>query len=368
MKTFWSFVKKESLHILRDPKTLFILLGMPLAQILIFGFALTNEVKNSKLIVVDQSKDAESKTLVQKIDASKYFDIHFAEVDPNKIDQLFKASKAKIALVISSGFGEQLLHSHSASVQIICDASDPNTATAQSNYLSAIIGDFQKSLLSRGSLPMTIKPEVRMLYNPQLKGVYNFVPGVMAMILLLICTLMTSVSIVKEKELGTMEVLLTSPLRPALIIAGKVIPYLVLSMGNISTILLLSYFVFDMPVQGSIMLLYFCSFIFILTALILGVLISTITDSQMTAMFISMVGMFLPTIMLSGFMFPIENMPKPLQFVSNIVPAKYYYIMVKNVMIKGLGFAGIYKELGKLFLLMSFFLIMSIRKFKIRLA
>ena len=207
-----------------------------------------------------------------------------------------------------------------------------------------------------------------MLYNPQLKGVYNFVPGVMAMILLLVCTLMTSVSIVREKELGTMEILLASPVKPALVITAKMVPYLFLSMFNIASILLLSVTVFEMPINGSLLLLFFCSLIFIVTALMLGLMISTITDTQMTAMFISMVGMFLPTVMLSGFMFPIENMPKPLQFISNIVPAKYYYIMVKNIMIKGLGWSGIQKQVLTLLFMIVVISIITIRNFKPRLA
>jgi ABC-2 type transport system permease protein len=207
-----------------------------------------------------------------------------------------------------------------------------------------------------------------MLYNPQLKGAFNFVPGVMSMILLLVCTLMTSISIVREKELGTMEILLASPVQPFMIIGAKAVPYFVLSLVNIATILLLSVYVLEIPIRGSLLLLVFSSMLFIITALILGLFISTITDSQMTAMFIAMVGMFLPTVMLSGFMFPIENMPLPLRIMSNVVPAKWYFIIVKSIMIKGLGISAIIKELGILFGMMIIFLGLAIRNFKIRLA
>lgn len=341
---------------------------MPLAQILIFGFALTNEVKNSPIAIIDGAKDRYSADLIQKISASKYFDLVYNFSQVSEADDAFKKNQIKVALIFPSDFTESLEHQHKGNLQIIADGTDPNTATAIVSYLSAIISGFQMEILQRDKLPLTIQPQVKMLYNPQLKGVYNFVPGVMAMILLLVCTLMTSVSIVREKELGTMEILLASPVKPALVITAKMVPYLFLSMFNIASILLLSVTVFEMPINGSLLLLFFCSLIFIVTALMLGLMISTITDTQMTAMFISMVGMFLPTVMLSGFMFPIENMPKPLQFISNIVPAKYYYIMVKNIMIKGLGWSGIQKQVLTLLFMIVVISIITIRNFKPRLA
>jgi ABC-2 type transport system permease protein len=209
---------------------------------------------------------------------------------------------------------------------------------------------------------------MRMLYNPQLKGAYNFVPGVMAMVLMLVCTLMTAITVVREKEMGTMEILLASPIQPLKIIIAKAVPYLLLSIVNITSILLLSVFVLDVPINGSLLLLSFESILFTLTCLAFGLLISASTDSQQTAMFISLTGMFLPTIMLSGFMFPIENMPLPLQILSNIVPAKWYYLIVKDVMIKGVGFESIWKETLILAGMMIFLLAMAIKKFKIRLA
>jgi ABC-2 type transport system permease protein len=209
---------------------------------------------------------------------------------------------------------------------------------------------------------------MRMLYNPQLKGAYSFVPGVMAMVLMLVCTMMTAITIVREKELGTMEVMLVSPMRPLRIIVAKAVPYLLLSMINITTILLLSVFVLDVPINGSLLLLVSESILFTITCLAFGLLISSSTDSQQTAMFISLTGMFLPTVMLSGFMFPIENMPLPLRIISNIVPAKWYYSIVRSVMIKGLGFGAIWKETLILAGMMVFLLALSIKKFKIRLA
>ena len=207
-----------------------------------------------------------------------------------------------------------------------------------------------------------------MLYNPQLKGAPNFVPGVMALVLMLVCVMMTAISIVKEKETGTMEILLVSPFKPLMVILSKAVPYLILSMVNVISILLLSVFVLDLPIAGNIVLLFAESTLFIITCLTLGIFISVKTDSQQTAMLISLLGMLLPTLLFSGFMFPVENMPLPLQWFSNIVPSKWYYIIVKGIMIKGLGFSYIWKETLILFGITVFLLIISLKSFKIRLS
>jgi ABC-2 type transport system permease protein len=365
--TLWAFIKKEWKHIWRDKKTLLILFGMPIAQMLIFGFALTNEVKNSRIGILDPSKDIESRQLIQRIDASKYFEVRKYFTKPEDIHASFRRGEVRMAIVFPSDFHEQLTHGKQVTIQMIADASDPNIATTVINYATSIINDYQNEKLGETKLPYRIEPVVRMMYNPQLKGAFNFVPGVMSMILLLVCTMMTSVSIVREKELGTMEVLLASPSRPLMVIIAKAIPYLFLSIINITTILLMSYFVLELPVRGSLLLLFSESILFIITSLSLGLLISTITDSQRTAMFISLVGMFLPTLMLSGFMFPIENMPRPLQIVSNVVPAKWFFIIVKAVMLKGLGLVNIWKETLILSGMTLFFLLFATKKFRIRL-
>lgn len=368
MLQFISFIKKEFYHIFRDRRTLFILLGMPVIQIVIFGFALTNEVKNAKIAVLDQSKDVASIALLDEFNASRYFDIEKNLNSYNEIEPAFKAGKIKMVLVIPSSFGEELKHLNKAQVQLIADASDPNVANTLTNYASAIIADYQSRITQGRKMPYTIKTEFRMLYNPQMKGAYNFVPGVMAMVLLLVCTMMTAITIVKEKEMGTMEIMLVSPVRPLLVVVAKAVPYLVLSIVNICSILLLSVYVLEVPINGSIPLLLGVSILFILVSLALGLLISAATASQQTAMFISLIALFLPTVMLSGFMFPVENMPLPLRTMSNIVPAKWYYFIVKAVMIKGLGFSSIIKEVAILTGMLLFFLAMAVKKFKIRLA
>lgn len=368
MKQFISFVRKEFAHVLRDRKTLLILFGLPIVQILIFGFALTNEIKNSKIVVVDLARDLSSQQLLTKIEASKYFDIERAVLSATQVEQAFKEGKIKMALLIPQSFGHDLMHQNKAQIQLIADASDPNNANALTNYISAIILDYQSSLVANTNIPYRITTETKMLYNPQLKGVHNFVPGVMALVLMLVCVMMTAISIVKEKETGTMEILLVSPFKPVLVIVSKAVPYLFLSLINVTTILICSVWLLELPVKGSLLLLFAESTLFIITCLTLGIFISIKTNSQQVAMLISLMGMLLPTMMFSGFMFPIENMPLPLQVISNIVPSKWYYIIVKSVMIKGLGFGAIWKETLVLAAITAFFFIISLKSFKTRLA
>lgn len=368
MKQFGALVKKEFYHILRDRRTLLILLGMPVVQIILFGFALTNEVKNARVLVLDYAKDMASASITNQIDASRYFDVLEHATTYHQLESAFKRGSVKLAVVFPVGFNNDLLHVNKAQIQLIADASDPNTANTLVNYASAIILDYQDRIINERRLPYTINTEMRMLYNPQMKGAYTFVPGVMAMVLMLVCTMMTAITIVREKESGTMEILLVSPVRPLKVVMAKAVPYLLLSMVNIASILLLSVFVLDVPINGSLFLLVTESLLFTLTCLALGLLVSSATDSQQTAMFISLVGLFLPTIMLSGFMFPIENMPFPLQVMAHVIPAKWFYDIVTSVMIKGLSLGAVWKETLILMGMMSLMLLLSIKKFKIRLA
>jgi len=346
---------------------MFILLGMPVVQIIIFGFALTNEVKNSKIAVLDQSKDIVTASLINELDASRYFDVEQNLHSYKEIEAAFRKGKIKLVVVFPNQFNKNLQHVNKSTVQLIADASDPNVANALTNYATAIIMDYQNRITNNAKLPYTIKVETRMLYNPQLKGAYNFVPGLMAMVLLLVCTMMTAITIVREKETGTMEIMLVSPMKPQLVVFSKAIPYLLLSVINIATILLLSVYVLEVPINGSLSLLVLESVLFTLVSLSLGLLISSVTDSQQAAMFISLVGLFLPTVLLSGFMFPVENMPLPLRTISKIVPASWYYSIVKSVMIKGLGIGGVWKETLVLAGMMVFFLTVAVKRFKIRL-
>jgi ABC-2 type transport system permease protein len=367
MKQFLSFVQKEFYHVFRDSKTLLMLFGLPIAQIILFGFALTNEIKNSKVVICDNSKDIATQRIITQIEASRSFDIEKNIWSSQQIDDAFKTGTIKLAIVFPPNFNEELMHGNKAQVQIIADASDPNTANTLTNYVQAIIGDYQQYLMQTNNLPYQIQTEMRMLYNPELKGSTNFVPGVMALVLLLVCCLMTSVSIVKEKEMGTMEVLLVSPINPFMVIVSKALPYFLLSLINLTIIILMSVFLLDMPFKGSILLLYFESSLLIICALALGLLISNTTNSQQSAMILSLMGMLIPVMMFTGFLFPLENMPLPLQIIANIVPAKWYYIVVKSIMIKGLGITAIWKETLILIGMAAFLLLVSFKKFKIRL-
>jgi ABC-2 type transport system permease protein len=370
MKQFFSLIKKEFFHIGRDRRSLFVLLGMPIAQILIFGFALTNEVKDTRIAILDQSKDVHTEGLIQQIEASRYFDIERQLTSVSEIEVAFKSGKIKMAVIFEPNFAENIAHSGKTQLQLIADASDPNTATTVTNYVTAIINDYQTQHLmgSGGKPPLSINVESRMLYNPQLKGEYNFVPGVMAMILMLISAMMTSVAIVREREMGTMEILLVSPMQPILVIISKMFPYLLLSIVNFTVIMLLSVYVLGLPIKGSLALLSLESVLYIICSLALGLLISTVAKTQQVALMMSLMGLMMPTILFSGFMFPIENMPKFMQVISNIIPAKWFFIIVRNVMIKGLNLNSIWRETLILGGMTIFFLAISLRKFKIRLA
>lgn len=367
MKQFFSLVKKEFYHILRDPRSMFVLFGMPVAQILIFGFALTNEVKDSRIAILDNSKDVDTQGVIHKLEASSYFNIERNLTTITDIDAAFKSGKIKMAVIFQPNFRENLVHTGKAQIQLIADASDPNMATTIVNYASVIIAEYQMQINQTIKLPLSIGVETRMMYNPQLKAEYNFVPGVMAMILMLISAMMTSVAIVREKELGTMEILLVSPMKPLWLVISKMVPYLTLSIVNFGVIILLSVYVLGLPIRGDIGLLFLVSILYIMCSLALGLLISSFAQSQQVALLISLMGLMMPTILFSGFMFPIENLPLPMQVISNIVPAKWYFIIVKNVMIKGLDAQSILREVGILVGMTLVLLAVSIKKFKVRL-
>jgi ABC-2 type transport system permease protein len=367
MKRFWGFVIKEFRHILRDYRTLLVLFGMPVAQMLIFGFVITNEIKDANIAILDYSNDNTTRKITQKLVSSGYFRLTQVLHSDNEIEDCFKSGRAKEIVVFGPDFSQCLQRDRSVNVQLLADASDANQANLITAYTSAILADFSSELNGGISPPMQIVPEVRMLYNEELKGAFMFVPGTMAMILMLISALMTSISIVREKETGTMEVLLVSPLKPRQIIFGKVIPYVFLSFLNAIVIILLSIFVFQVPVRGSIFLLLAESFLFITLALSLGIFISTNTNSQQTAMFISMLALLLPTILLSGFIFPIENMPVVLQWLCQLMPPKWFITIIKGIMLKDLGIGGVWKETLVLTGMAIFFIMLSIKRFRIRL-
>jgi len=284
-----------------------------------------------------------------------------------EIEDLLRSGKARLVIIFESDFEKSIIRDGAAQMQIIADASDPNTANMLVSYANAIVADYSRSLGVGQTLPMRVDQQVRMLYNEELKGVFMFVPGTMALILMLLSAMMTSISIAREKEQGTMEILLVSPLRPVQIVLGKVTPYIGMAFINAVVIIALGVLVFGMPVRGSLVLLMAESFLFICMALSLGIFISTMANSQQVAMFISMFALLLPTMLLSGFIFPVENMHWILQGISHIIPAKYYIIIVKNIMIKGSGFLFVWKETLVLVGMMILLLLVSVKKFKTRL-
>ncbi len=367
MKRFIGFIKKEFYHIFRDRRSLFILFGMPIAQIMLFGFAITNEINNVNVSILDHSKDITTQEIIHKIEASKYFSIQDNITNETEIETAFKKGKIKAVVIFEKDFSKNLEKEHNASVQIIADATDPNTANTINNYINAILQNYQQEINKTVKTPYQIIPKTRMVFNPEIKSVFMFVPGVMTIILMLVSAMMTSISISREKELGTMEILLVSPLKPLQVIVGKVVPYIFLSIINALIIVLLGIFVFGMPVQGSYFLLATESVLFIITSLSLGILISTVSASQQTAMMISLMALMLPTILLSGFIFPISSMPLPLQIISNIVPAKWFIIIIKGIMLKGVGLLFIWKETLILIGMTLFFIGLSVKKYKIRL-
>ncbi|WP_435354602.1 ABC transporter permease [Emticicia sp. SJ17W-69] len=367
MKLFFSFIRKEFWHVLRDTRSLIILLGMPVMMMLLFGFALSNEVKNSNIGVLDQSHDESTHFLTDRFEQSRYFSVIKKLQKESEISEAFRKNELRMVVIFPPNFRENLLHTNQVQIRLIGDATDPNTSNIMINYASAIIRDYQNEVLGEKKLPYRIEVESSMIYNPKLSSSFNFVPGVMTLILMLLGAMMTSVSIVKEKERGTMEILLVSPMRPLMVVLTKAIPYLLLCFIDVLLILGLAYTVLDMPLRGNIFLLLGESILFIFTTLSLGLLISNVVDKQQTAMFISLVGLMMPALIFSGFMFPLENMPLPMQVISNIVPTKWYYSIVSSIMVKGLGIKFIWKQTLILVAMTIFFLVVALKKFKIRL-
>ncbi len=367
MKRFRGFIKKEFYHIFRDKRSLFILFGMPIAQILLFGFAITNEINNVDIAILDKSKDITTKEIINKISSSTYFSIQSFIKNEKEIEGIFKKGKVKAVLVFEKDFNKKLITENLSNIQIITDATDPNTANTISNFVGSIIQNYQRDFNKGVQSEYILLPETKMSYNQELKSVFMFVPGVMTVILMLVSAMMTSISITREKELGTMEILLVSPIKPIQVIIGKVFPYIFLSIINAIVIILLSVFIFKMPIQGSLFLLAGESVLFIINALSLGILISTISETQQTAMMISLMGLMLPVILLSGFIFPISSMPIPLQILSNVIPAKWFITILKGIMLKGVGITFVWKETLVLLMMTIFFIALSIKKYKIRL-
>lgn len=369
MKQFISFVQKEFFHIFRDRRTMLILLVMPIVLIILFGYAITTEVKNSRVAVLDLSKDATTKRICQRIAANKYFTLYGDIRNMAEGERLFLENKIDMIMSFSHNFSDNIVHSGNASVQILADGAEPNQAAVRTGYMQRILAAYMQEYAQSKGLAggrYAITPVVKMLYNPQSKSEYNFVPGIIGLILMLICAMMTSIAIVKEKETGTMEVLLASPLPPIYIVLAKLVPYFVISCANLATIMLLSVFLLHIPIAGSIVGFVSITLLYIVVGLLLGLLISTVVDSQLAAMLLSLL-LLVPCLYLSGLAFPIESMPTALQRVSAIIPTRWYVSVARKLMIQGVEMRYVLKETLILASMATLLQGLSWRLFKTRL-
>lgn len=364
MNQFISFVIKETKHIVRDRRTMLILFGMPVVMMLIFGFAITTDVRNVKVTVVTAVMNPRIQQVVQRIDASEYFVVTQTVSTTQEAKQLLADHQADMAIVFSNDFANER-YSEQANVQFLVDYTDPNMAEQRISYIQQIIMD---ELRSQQTVQQQVIANTKLLYNPQMKSAYNFVPGIMGMLLMLICAMMTSVSIVREKERGTMEVLLVSPVKPLYIMIAKTVPYFVLSIFILISILLISKFILAVPIAGSVITILAVSLLYIVLALALGMLISVVSQTQVVALLISGMLLIMPSTMLSGMIYPIESMPTVIQYISTIVPTRWYVSAIKKVMIMGVGVNMIYEELIIMLGMTLLFLGIALKKFKIRLS
>ena len=353
MKQFISFIIKETRHILRDKRTMLILFGMPVVMMLLFGFAISTDVKNVRTVVVLSSVDHETQKKVEALGASEYFNILYKVNTPAEAEQLIRRQKADIAIV----FGLDFASRHSG-IQLITDGADPNMAQMYSNYAMQILSS---SSTHHSSLSN------KLLYNPQMRSCYNFVPGIIGMLLMLICAMMTSISIVREKERGTMEVLLVSPVRPLMIIIAKAVPYLILAFIILSAILLISKYILLVPLTGSLFWIVAVSGIYIIVALSLGLLISTVAKTQLVALLASAMMLIMPCVLLCGMMFPVESMPEIVQYVASILPPRYYIAAIRKLMIMGVGIDKVAHEVLVLCIMAFVLLSAALLKFNKRL-
>lgn len=363
MKSLSAFIKKEFFHIIRDKKTLLIIFVMPVMLVTLFGFAIKVEVKDIEVAILDKSKDELSIGLTKKLVSSKYFIKNQDLTSEREIEECFKDGTVKMVIIIPENFSHDFYNQSRASIQIIADASNMNSATSVLSYTQSIIDDYRKEVTKSEIKAPPFDVTVKMMYNPQMKDVYMFVPGVLALVLMIISSIMTAVSLTKEKEDGTYNILKISPLTSPQTIIGKVIPYLIISLINTFIIIVLSVYVLDMVIIGNVFTLFIVCLTFLFTALSFGVLVSSISNSVQVAITISIVGLFMPTTLLSGFIYPIENMPLPLQVLCQIFPAKWFIEAVKSVMIKGGGFSDIWLQLSVLVVMTLFYIRVSVLKY-----
>ena len=367
MRQFLIFTQKEFYHIFRDRWTMMILLILPVVMLILFGYAITTEIRNSHFVVFDPSRDAATQGIVNKLETSEYFIFDGYVHTPQEAEEIFMRGKIGMFIIFSENFYSNMLHTGNAQIRIVTDGSDPNTAHTLTLYAQNLMTSYQQEIFKTESVPFQIDQQIRLLYNPTMKGLYNTVPGVMGMLIMLVCAMMTSVSIVREKEKGNMEILLVSPMKPLSIILAKVIPFFMISLMNFTTIILIATLIMGVPVNGSWLLLIAVSLLFIFVSLAIGILISTLVSKQMVALLASAMGLLLPAVLLSGLIFPVSSMPIALQWIAQILPVKWYIEAMRSIMIMGVGFSEVSMQFAVLSVMAVLILTLSLRNFKIRL-
>jgi ABC-2 type transport system permease protein len=343
VRAFLGFVRKETLHLLRDRQTLAILILFPVVQVLIFGFAVRTDVRKIAIAIVDPTPDVATLELRERVAASDRFRVTAVLPGTAPLEREFRRGAIRQALVLPDEVERRLGRGDSLPLQLVTDGSDPNTAGIMMGYAGAIVDRWYRERTS-GAGGLRIEPQSRMRYNPTLESAHLFVPGLVAFVLTIVSALMTAISISREKETGTMEMLLVSPIRPRAIVVGKVIPYIVLGFVSVLLVLAAARSVFAVPLRGSLVLLLLESGLYIVTALALGVVISTKAPNQRTAMIAALAGLMMPTLLLSGFIFPLESLPTVLQWLSYVVPARWFLTIVRGIMLKGAGLATLWQE------------------------
>lgn len=366
MKAFLGFVRKETLHLLRDRQTLAILLLLPLVQVLVFGFAVRTDVRQIPIVVVDPTPDVATLELRDRLAASDRFRLEEVTTSTRDLDLQFRSGSIRQALVLPQDVERRLGRGDSLPIQLLTDGSDPNTGGIMQGYATAVVQRWYDDASPAGG-GFRIVSASRLRYNPTLESSHLFVPGLVAFVLTIMSAMMTAISITREKETGTMEMLLVSPIRPAAIVAGKVTPYIVLGFLSVLLVLIAARMVFQVPLRGSLALLLAECGLYILTGLALGIVISTTAPTQRTAMIFALAGLMMPTMLLSGFIFPLDSLPGWLRAISLVIPARWFLLVVRGIMIKGAGLATLWQETLVLVGMTLFLLVVGSRKLAIRL-
>ncbi len=352
MITLLDFIKKEFLQLKRDRRMLPLIFLAPVLQLIIVGYAITFDIKNINVVVCDLNRSEESKSYIESIRSSGYFKFIEFIVNQEEVDYYLDKSLARIAIVIPKDFSSDLQKGTSAEIQIIVDGSDAYSANVSLSYISGITFNFNKNILIKymnnyGKIFsfVRIEPETRIWFNPELKSSNYFIPGIIGLLLTIVTLLLTSMAIVKEKEYGTMEQLIVTPIRKVELIIGKLIPFTIIGFVEVLIVLAAAFIFFDLQLKGSLLLLLLSCVPFLFSTLGLGMFVSTISRTQQQAMMISVFLIMFPFIYLSGFTFPVENMPEIIQFASNFIPLKYFLIVLRSLFLKGVGLSEIWDEI-----------------------